>query len=152
MKDVSAKSGETGTEPASKVDDGPSKTTGPASVNPTSELEAKQNKAMELLGKLQDNVQGIRELMEKHPVSWDQVKLKFAHSNDLMNQLKELGASSDPTVERPMDMSGVDDDFYSDLDQADGELRDLRGTADEQNPDFEALMQQPYVDEPEDSR
>ncbi len=152
MKDVStSKPGGTGAAPTPITGDGPARTGGPASVDPTSDVEGKQNKALEILGKLQDNVQGIRDLMEKQPVPWDQVRLKFAHCQDEIGELKKLGASSDASADRTLDMSDIDGDFYTDLDQANQELLDLRGEASEKNPDFESFMQQPYVDEPEAS-
>jgi hypothetical protein len=104
----------------------------------------KQEKAEVLLSRLQDNNNQIKDLLNSHPVPWDEVKQRFTESNDLQAELKELGASSDdPSAAPTLDMDDVDENFYQQLDAARQDLLDLRVDADNQNPDFETLMQQP---------
>jgi hypothetical protein len=106
----------------------------------------KQEKAEVLLSRLQDNNNQIRDLLNSHPVPWDEVKQRFTESNDLQAELKELGASSDdPSAAPTLDMDDVDENFYQQLDAARQDLLDLRVDADNQNPDFETLMQQPTI-------
>jgi hypothetical protein len=121
------------------------------SVDPSSELEDKQEKAERVLNRLQDNISQIQNLLKSNPVPWDQVKQKFMQCNSLQGQLKALGASADnPDVN--LDMGEVDENFYAERDTADQQLLDLRTKADDMNSSFEDLMQQPSVveaDEPE---
>ena len=64
--------------------------------------------------------------------------------------MKDLGVSSDDPA-KSLDMSDVDENFNEERDKADQQLLDLRTKADEMNPNFEELMQQPTVMDPDDS-
>ncbi len=150
QRDVSSSTSGSSSGPNSKSPTAPDKTTGPDdvdSVGPSTEVEDKQDKAEKVLNRLQDNINQIQDLLKSSPVPWDKVKEKFVRSNELQSQLKAL--SGDP--ENSLDMSDVDENFYDESATADQQLFDLRGKAGEMNPDFEALMQQPTVMDPEDS-
>jgi hypothetical protein len=154
MKDVSTwKPGESPAPPPPPTGgtEGTGKTGGTVTVDPKTVTEQNQNKALDLRDRLQDTVQNIRDLMEKKPVPWDQVVTQFHKAQDLNDQLKNLGATVDAATGDPakLDMSGVDDEFGQDLDQANQDLLDLRTEAGNGNPDFESDMQKPYVLEPE---
>ncbi len=120
------------------------------SVGPSTEVENKQEKAEKVLSRLQDNINQIQDLLKSNPVPWDQVKQKFVGSNELEGQLKNLGVSGEDPA-NSLDMSDVDENFNEERDKADQQLLDLRTKADEMNPNFEDLMQQPTVMDPDDS-
>jgi hypothetical protein len=120
------------------------------SVGPSTEVEDKQEKAEGVLSRLQDNINQIQDLLKSNPVPWDQVKQKFIRSNELEGQLKNLGVSGEDPA-NSLDMSDVDENFNEERDKADQQLLDLRTKADEMNPNFEELMQQPSVMDPDDS-
>jgi murein DD-endopeptidase MepM/ murein hydrolase activator NlpD len=123
------------------------------SVDPSSELEDKQDQAESVLNRLQDNINQIESLLKSNPVPWEQVKQKFMRCNDLQGHLKALGASSsDPAAASTLDMSQVDEYFYEEQDTANQQLLDLRTKADDLNSNFEDLMQQPSVVEPGDAQ
>jgi len=128
-------------------------TTGPEIDGPDDPLTEKQDKAEELSSRLEDVNRQISELLSSKNVPWDEVAKKFHEANDILGDLKDLGApSGDPTAEHTLDMDGVDENFYQRLDEMNQQLLDLRGQASEKNPDFETLMQQPYVSDPADQR
>jgi hypothetical protein len=152
QRDVSTWSGSSSGS-SSKTPAAPDKTQTPDdvdSVGPSTEVEDKQEKAERVLSRLQDNINQIQDLLKSNPVPWDQVKQKFVRSNELEGQLKDLGVSSDDPA-KSLDMSDVDENFNEERDKADQQLLDLRTKADEMNPNFEELMQQPTVMDPDDS-
>jgi murein DD-endopeptidase MepM/ murein hydrolase activator NlpD len=107
-----------------------------------------QDGAEQELSHLEDINQRIESALQSKPVNWDDVHRLFSESNDALGKLKQAGAlQDDPAAEPSLDMSGEDDDFYTNLGEAQQKLLDLRGKADEMNPNFEELMQQPVVED-----
>jgi hypothetical protein len=152
QRDVStwsgSSSGSSSKSPAAPA--GPETSDDVDSVGPSTEVEDKQEKAEGVLNRLQDNINQIQDLLKSNPVPWDQVKQKFQRSNELEGQLKNLGVlGEDPA--NSLEMSDVDENFNEERDKANQQLLDLRTKADEMNPNFEDLMQQPSVVDPNDS-
>ena len=128
-------------------------TKGPEIDDHVDPLTEKQDKAEQLSARLEDVNRQISELLDSEHVPWDEVAKKFHEANDIYHDLKDLGAwSDDPATKRTLDMDSVDDNFYQRLDEMNQQLLDLRGQASEKSPDFETLMQQPYVVDPADQR
>ncbi len=121
--------------PAGPVIDGP-------------DLGDKQDKAEHLSARLEDIDRQISALLNSKNIPWDEVAQKFHEANDIYGDLKNLGAwSNDPSNPPALDMNDVDETFCDRLSGVDQHLGDLRGQADDKNPDFETIMQKPYVTE-----
>ena len=114
---------------------------------PEDPLAEQQEKAEEVSARLDDVNRQLADLLNSKNVPWDEVAKKVHEANDILNDLKGLGATVDDATGSPptLSMDGVDDDFYDRLNDSTVQFQELLGQAYEKDPDFADHMVQQNV-------
>jgi LysM domain len=102
-----------------------------------------EDKAWNLLGKMQQQNDELTGLLNQKPVQWDKVHLKVSQIQDEEKAVDKLMNPEDPNTTPPL----MNDSFYDQLQAAKEDLQKSYDKAAEAKPDF---MQGPVVSPPND--
>jgi hypothetical protein len=102
-----------------------------------------EDKAWNLVGKMQQGLDELAGLLNQKPVPWDKVHQKVSQIQDEEKAVDKLMNPDDPNQAGPV----MNDSFYDQIQEAKEQLTNLYDKATEGNPNF---MQGPVVSSPDD--